>query len=417
MVQTVLTFITKVNHDKRQELEQLLELIQRDLDSNPYISFSSLTLLHFASFVIIDDDNFDSYLVFENNFDGALDSYLNELTKTAGEGLHEIYSCCSDYMNTTYDQKKLIAYLHDKVVRPNAYHVGNVGRTAKQIRQQSQMREKIQTFLDEVVKSGGRKESPASLRESIQQFVYNLSSPPLEMRLPPRQTLAERIVPWLKIIGYGLCAFLLLPILIPVFIIWVIVLRKREKRDSEGAQQANASHVRELVEREDRIVQNHLANITIVKPGGFRRVTLRIVLWVANLLARTSNKGELAGIPSIHFAHWSLIDKGRRLLFLSNYDGSWISYLDDFIDKASLGLTGIWSNTMGFPQTRFLVLDGAKNEAEFKAFARGSQVRTLVWYSAYPNLTVQNIDNDSLIREDLLTPLDDGATKNWLQLF
>ncbi len=123
------------------------------------------------------------------------------------------------------------------------------------------------------------------------------------------------------------------------------------------------------------------------------------------------------GIPSIHFAHWSLIDEGRRLLFLSNFDGSWGNYLDDFIDKASPGLTGIWSNTIDFPPTRFLVLDGARNGPRFKSFARDKQTLTRVWYSAYPNLTVQNIDNNSAIREDLFTTLDETAVRSWLWRF
>jgi len=123
------------------------------------------------------------------------------------------------------------------------------------------------------------------------------------------------------------------------------------------------------------------------------------------------------GIPSIHFAHWSMIDKGRRLLFVSNFDGSWENYLDDFIDKASVGLTGIWSNTAGFPKARWLVLDGAREGSRFKAYARDSQTNTNVWYSAYKQLTVQTIDNNSAIREDLFTSLDDAATRNWLRRF
>ncbi len=73
-----------------------------------------------------------------------------------------------------------------------------------------------------------------------------------------------------------------------------------------------------------------------------------------------------------------MIDDGRRLLFLTNYDGSWENYLDDFIDKAALGLTGIWSNTLNFPRTRFLVLGGARDEKRFKAIARKTQAYTNV---------------------------------------
>ena len=420
MAQTILTFVTTVNPDKRAPLESLLAQVQENLDSNPYIPFASLTRLHFASFVIIDDDSheYEPYLIFENNFDGLLDSYMNELLQYAWRALHEIYSCCADYPGGAYDPSKLAGYLKSHVVRPNAYHIGNVGRSAERVRQESQLYASMQPYLDKLVATGKSQDTPVVLHRYVQQFVQADQSLAWAIgSIGPRQTPVERIMPWIKITAVALCGIILLPVIIPVFIVWLVILREQEKRDSSLSQSANTAHIRQLVEREDRIVQNHLASITLVKPGWFRRMTLRIVLWLVNLLARTSNKGELSGIPSIHFAHWSLIDKGRRLLFLSNYDGSWISYLDDFIDKASFGLTGVWSNTVGFPPTKFLVFEGAKRGAEFKAFARDSQTPTLVWYSAYSNLTVQNIDNDSLIREDLFTTLDDTAARNWLELF
>jgi hypothetical protein len=114
-------------------------------------------------------------------------------------------------------------------------------------------------------------------------------------------------------------------------------------------------HLDQLLAQEDQpgVVQNHMARLAQVKPGRFRRRLLALVLWSANRVARVSTQGSLAGIPTIHFAHWSLIDGGQRLLFLSNYDGSWGSYLDDFIDRASDGLTLIWSNTVGFPRTHY----------------------------------------------------------------
>jgi len=141
-----------------------------------------------------------------------------------------------------------------------------------------------------------------------------------------------------------------------------------------------------------------------------------LVLWAVNLLARArATHGELSGIPSIHFAHWSMIDSGRRLLFLSNFDGSWENYLDDFIDKASTGLTGVWSNTLNFPRTYFLIFGGAKDGPRFKAVARDGQSVTNAWYSAYRDQTVQGIDNNSTIRENLLKPLDKAKAAELLQ--
>ena len=38
----------------------------------------------------------------------------------------------------------------------------------------------------------------------------------------------------------------------------------------------------------------------------------------------------------------------------------------DFIDKASMGLTMIWCNTLWYPATRLLLFKGARNEGAFK---------------------------------------------------
>ena len=419
MAQTILTFITKVDPRKVTQLTALLDQIESNRSNNPHVPFASLKRLHFASFVIFDDTDYGPpYLVFENNFDGSLDTYLDDLLQHAGDGLHQIYGCCLGYTATgPPDRRKMAAYLRAHIVRPNAYHIGNVGRSAEQIHQENSLRDRIEVFLDDLVTSGESDEPPATLRRRIQQLVEGDPSLTWAAKVRPRQTLFERFVPWAKIVVVGLCALALLPVLLTLAIVWVIVLRRHEKRDPDRFRPVSAAHVGWLAEREDHIVQNHLASITHVKPGWFRRTTLKLVLWAANLFARISTKGKLLGIPSIHFAHWSLIDDGRRLLFLSNYGGSWGSYLDDFIDKASKGLTGIWSNTTGFPPARFLVLDGARNGPRFKSFARDSQVPASVWYSAYPDFTVQNIDNNSAIREDLFNSLDEAALKNWLRRF
>jgi len=420
MTQTILTFICEINPDNRSRLVSLLEQIQSDREANPYVPFAALKSLHFASFVILDDDDYGSKLVFENNFDGSLDDYLNELSSHAGPGLHEIYGCSSDYPAGAYRQQNLISYLRRKVVRPNAFHVGNVGRSAERIRRENILRRKIEAHLDEIVASDDTAASARALRINIQAFTRGDSSLDWAKEMQPRQTLAERIIPWIKIVFAAIGVLVLLPLIIPLALVWLVILRRKENRDSEDFQHhfqfVSSAHVRRLVEREDRIAQNHLASITEVKPGWFRRFTLRVVLWLANLIARTSNKGELSGIPTIHFAHWSLIDNGRWLLFLSNYGGSWGSYLDDFIDKASLGLTAIWSNTSGFPPAKFLAFKGATDGPRFKSFARGSQTAAIVWYSAYPDLTVPNINNNSAIREGLYAAaLDDDEIKEWLQ--
>jgi hypothetical protein len=65
------------------------------------------------------------------------------------------------------------------------------------------------------------------------------------------------------------------------------------------------------------------------------------------------------------------------------------------------GVTAVWSNTTGFPRSSFLIFDGALDEQRFKAFARRDQLPSRYWYSAYPNLSVQDIDAATRLREDL----------------
>ncbi|MDB5159514.1 MAG: hypothetical protein JWR50_4221 [Mucilaginibacter sp.] len=402
-MQTVLTIVTAIEPSRKNELEKILSAIQQDLYGNSYIPFGQFSLLHFASFVIIQDISGNPLLVFENNFDGDLSTYLDELLAVAGNGIDQIYSCCSGY-----DPTKNKAFLTAHVVLPNAYHIGNTGRKARDIAGNRQLRLALQDYLDGLKLPSL---SATTLRKDMQSYTRTLD-PDLSVPLPPHQTRIEKVMPWVNLVLFGIVFLALLPI----DLIAVIILRYKEKRDASDTAPEDPNQVGRLMETENQIAQNHLASITAIKPGWFRLRLLRFTLFAVNLLARISNKGKLSGIPSIHFAHWSIINN-NQLLFLSNFDGSWSSYLDDFIDKASHGLTAVWSNTVGFPKTRFLILDGATDEFRFKAYARGMQVPSLVWFSAYPDLTVQNIDKDSKIRENVLTDLSEAETKTWLKLF
>lgn len=164
--------------------------------------------------------------------------------------------------------------------------------------------------------------------------------------------------------------------------------------------------------------QNHLASLTHVKPGALRRIVLRLALFAVNLLARFwFNRGELGGIPTILSARWVMIDEGRRLLFLDNFGGAWDSYLNEFIDLPAVkGLNAIWANTFvrvarrgfGFPATEFLFWKGAQDEKPFKAYVRQSQIETLVWYGAYPTLSVANINANTELRQSFGRALSPG---------
>jgi deferrochelatase/peroxidase EfeB len=170
-----------------------------------------------------------------------------------------------------------------------------------------------------------------------------------------------------------------------------------------------------VIAQEDWAAQNHLAGISIMQAGHLRRLTLRIAFWVIGQLAvKRFAPGFLGELGTIHFARWVLLPGTNKLLFFSNYGGSWESYLEDFITKASNGLTGVWSNTVGFPKTVNLFTEGARDGERFKYWARRQQQPSRFWYSAYPRLTTARIRMNAAIRQGLATVSTEDEALAWL---
>ena len=134
---------------------------------------------------------------------------------------------------------------------------------------------------------------------------------------------------------------------------------------------------------------NHLTNLVNIKPS--RLFLLKVILGVYEILGKTIFiLGGIAGLQTVHFARWIFLNNNRRLLFLSNHDGSWSSYLGDFSDQG-WGVTSIWSNTEGFPPARFLFGAGCRDIDAYAQWSRQHNVYAQVWYSAYPDETILNL--------------------------
>jgi hypothetical protein len=125
--------------------------------------------------------------------------------------------------------------------------------------------------------------------------------------------------------------------------------------------------------REDVITQNQLTLVRAVMAA------------IDSYARRLSPPGSLLGISTIHFVRWLLIDGGRRLVLVSDYDNSWENYIDEFAEMILSGLDAIWETSLGYPP------DGARDLPSFKRFLRSHQVPAEVFFSAYPDQTVLTI--------------------------
>ncbi len=411
--QRIFTVVVKACPPRVADLQAFLGALDAAIRAGTETLFSSLEQLHFCSFTIFPDDQLGPSLVFESNIDGSLDDYLAALCRAGAATLHAIFAAGCDYHASSPQPELLQAYLRAHAIRPATAFVGNVGRSVRRIRQEAALVARIEEFLDELAPPRGT--APATIVDNVRAFVRNDPAAHWVWDVQPRLTAADFCARWFSVVAVAAGALALVS-LGPLGA-YVVALRRRELTDPVDIPGPSPEHVQALTEREDQIVQNHMSSLCYVKPGAFRRRTLKVVLFAANLVARVSVGGKLLGLDSLHFAHWALIDGDTRLLFLTNYDGSWENYLDDFIDKVAAGLTAIWSNTRNFPRTSFLLLDGAKDEKRFKAVARTTQAYTNVWYSAYRGLPVTCIEKNRAICEGLAAAprtLDSAA---WLRLF
>jgi len=178
----------------------------------------------------------------------------------------------------------------------------------------------------------------------------------------------------------------------------LVWLRWLERRDAaQDAPPVDPRMLREMARREDWIPQNHMGSVVLIKPGVLRTVIIRAGHLGLHLLLRVlprTRQGYLGSMRTIHFAHWARVNNNSRLMFFSNFDQTWESYLDDFIEKAHAGLTLAWSCGVGFPPTRFLVKDGASHGRQFKEWARHSMAVSRFWYSAYKDLTAEQVERN-----------------------
>jgi hypothetical protein len=445
--QNAFNLITKITDEKELALRKILNTVQQDVELNTYFPFSKLPSIHFARFVILDKQDtpghpkFPAYLVLSTNYDGDLDSHLNEIvnvTKT-NNGFDTIFSCCEKFPkgNKITDQERITFLKTDSHYHPYFYR-GTWGRTVSLINAENEARNAIQQFLNNSpAKAFSQPEMKSQIIEHLKKIEalpsHQASKPPTSESFVGSIFILAALFLYaffydLYLIGamaFGLDStinvlhipFLIIGNLLLFFVlVFVSILLYHEMRDKEiDILYDPNEETPSMKENEDHIVQNQLTHLVEIKPGAFRLFALKLVL---NLVETAGiyffNKGKLGSIPTIHFARWIIIDGGKRLLFFSNYDGSWENYLGDFIDKAAVGLTGIWSNTVEFPKTRLLFFKGALDEQRFKSWTRKYQIPTQVWYSAHKLLTVVNINNNTAIHEGLRKDLDEKQLTEWL---
>lgn len=450
--QNPLTLVTPILPERLNDLYSYLSGLKYALEKGKHSLFENSNTIHYLRWIVIDDKNSIFFkgterqpkLVFSSNFDGSVDQHLTDLCSNDEEQLLDrLYDCCEGYpekASRTLDSRK--AYLRKHSIKVSAFYRGSVRRSLVQIRQEQKLRLFVRDLLNtNNWNSLSAKELHSKLKTAV------ASKPEFEWAKKPFRMPRTN---WFKLVLLGLT----LLILLPVIVIWILIVQYRyESKDeyfTKTRSDLDPDKVKILEEYEDltdgenpgsdvkdKVInyQNQFTQLVEMKPGKVRLITYNAMMLFARVLIPIKFvSGQLMGIPTIHFARWVLFDDKKRVLFFSNFDGSWQQYLGDFIDQSGWGLSAIFSNTKVFPKTNFLGITGvfsnkkffpksgpffpggAYDEEHFLAWSRNSELPTQIWYSAYPSLSIKNVNNNSRIRSMLFKNLSEKQAKEFFQL-
>ena len=123
------------------------------------------------------------------------------------------------------------------------------------------------------------------------------------------------------------------------------------------------------------------------------RAVLRVKSW-------SGPDKTLRRLSFIHVAYWVMVDRfpgeSRRrrysyLLFVSNFNGSWLDYIDVFSRTVPQKMALLWGSAFGFP--------GAMPPRPFTDYIRSNDWRLAHYFSAYPGATATEIASALRVRE------------------
>jgi deferrochelatase/peroxidase EfeB len=451
MTHSFVTVAIPFNNTRSDAVEAYLDSLGNPAQASIGAPLDEAQFVHFMSInVIRGNAESKAYIVFEINADTGAESVLDRLEKAIGTQLQTLLETAGVSVGSGTLARFLARYQQSVgqgwFSTPGLNFDGTPDMTVSRIRKEAELAKSIATILDTVPASNYALDTLERVRSKLWAdnamkwaFIAEPApclqgKPTWYLALPQILASAFTTLLWpfvlLPLIAFGLvwlycslhagvwAAVLIVAAEIGIAAAAFFALRRKEKTDISEDITPSADIVAEIMKRESFAAQNHLAASSTMKPGFLRRITLRIGFWAAGQIAAHGSRPSFLGDTGvIHFARWILLPGTDKLLFMSNYDGAWESYLEDFIQIAFQGVTGIWSNTVGFPKTEYLFNKGAADGDQLRPWTRRQQYPSRVWYTAYPPLTLNRIRTNAAIRQGLASASTEAEAADWLACF
>ncbi|MDP9223527.1 MAG: hypothetical protein M3P18_06665, partial [Actinomycetota bacterium] len=154
--QVALTLGAQVRPGEVERLKRLLEEMGDGVANGSVVDLSSLEGIHFARFVLVEGstglagERLQPMLVYMSDLDVSRERHLADLVDRAGDGIDRLFGLCEGYPEAAHRTRDgRFAFLSQHRLKEQAFYVNTVGRTRKQIRQEAELRERLESFLDD----------------------------------------------------------------------------------------------------------------------------------------------------------------------------------------------------------------------------------------------------------------------------
>jgi len=436
----------------KEHCAEEVTLLLRDFRAHPEgLPFAAMATTHFATGAVLPaqrygDEELPATLMVATSFAGPAEAHENDLIRFGGSGLRALFQYCEGFSASCSDaelRRFLRAHRQSDTFYSGMHHLSR-----EDVLRHDQLRTAIETFIDRRQETGGFPNDPLAIRREIQAFVRG--RPELAWAQDPWEpaegswlalhwrtlVVAAVVLPFLLALVGGSLALAFVhgtTVKVGVASGWVAVfvvafalvalvagIRDAERQQRFVAGRPPDEHVRSLAATQCHPVINEMTVVGPVKEGMVRPFVLRLALWIVARYAE-GIPGLTTGIniPTVATARWIAIDRGRRLVFISNFTNAAEPYVRDFIDirNGAKRINLTFGFGRGYPRTEWIIQRGALADPNgFINVVHANQLHTELWYCPYGNLSIDNIKRNRQIREGLFGACTPAQAQDWLQL-
>jgi hypothetical protein len=197
-----LTVLSPITDDPKSEVSHNLALrtLLAKLPRHRHSPFAKLSSTHFARLVVMDDAIYvgmpaceehlsSKYLVFESNFDGDLDSYLERMAREIPEFVNAVWKHCEGFPGTT-NVAAFKSYMRACQLETTFFFADVNDKTVRQTLSALQTQSAVTAFI---AKYQGA--PPEELQAAFAQFLEKLNqAPPPEPAATPGHEFGDELL-------------------------------------------------------------------------------------------------------------------------------------------------------------------------------------------------------------------------------